>query len=344
MKNKLIGFILILSLVLASLPFSTKKVEAASLTHISDTQTNQTAGALSSHTITFVTPSGINAASTTTLNFDNGTVISGITSADIALSVNGVPGTTTFGSAGPTTWGFAATASTVTITAPTTGTPATASSSIVIKIGTAAGGTNRITNGALFTTDLTIGGTMADSALIQLFVVFNSIVNITASVAPTISFAISSNTLQFGTLSTTLPRYATTTSGGSPSDTVAHTITVSTNSTSGYSITFQGSTLTSGTSTISAITGSPATSSPGTPQFGLYSDISGGTGASVATNYATPSSFFFGATSSTTDLLGSGTAPTTTVTYSLHYLANISATTTAGSYSANITYIATPQF
>ena len=308
-------------------------------------QTNQTAGQLSSHNITFVTPSGINAASTTTLNFDNGTVISGITAADISLSVNGVTATTSVTATGTSIWYFTYTASTVTISAPTTGTPAAASSSLIIKIGSQVpGGTDRITNGAVYTTNLAIGGTMADTATIQLFIVYNSIVNITAAVSPTISFSVSATALQFGTLGTSFPRYATTTSGGGGVDTVAHTLTVATNSTSGFSITLQGNTLTASTGTITPITGSPATSVPGTAQFGLYATLSGGTSVSVATNYATPGSFYFGATASTTDVLGSGTTPTDNATYAVHYLANISGSTPAGSYTSNLTYIATPQF
>jgi hypothetical protein len=347
MKNKLgqaLGLLLIVLLVTTGFPFSMKKANAAALTVMSDTQTDQTTGALSSHTITFVTPSGIVASATTTLNWDNSTVIAGLTPTDVNILVNGASQTVS-GTAGASTWGVTFTASTVSIKAQTSGTPAAASSSIVIKIGTAAGGTNRITNGSVGTTILTIAGTIADTGQIAEPVITNSIVNITATVAPTISFAISNNTLEFGTLNSGSARWATSTAGGSTVDTVAHTLIISTNSISGYNITLQGLTLTASTGTITPITGSPAASSPGSSQFGLYALESGGSASATTTaNYRTAGSYYFGATSTTADLLGTCTGPTAAATYSVHYIANISPTTPAGAYATNLTYIATPLF
>lgn len=343
MKNKLIGATLIVLFLITGFSFSVNNADAAALTHLSDTQTNQTMGALSSHAITYVTPSGINAASTTLLSFNNATVIAGLTTPDIALSVNGVAQTVTVGAAGASTWGFAFTASTVTITAQTSGTPAAASSSILIKIGTAAGGTNRITNYASATTTLlTIAGTTADTGVIALPVITNSIVNITATVSPTISFTIDTNALQFGTLSSAAARWATSTAGGSGADVSGNILTIATNSTSGFSITLQGSTLTASSGTIAAAN-PVASSTVGTPQFGLYAVETGGT-ATTTPSYAGVGTYFFGASSSTASILGSGTAPTATATYAIHYIANISALTPAGSYATNLTYIATPQF
>jgi hypothetical protein len=340
-----VSSILILMLVVSTFNFHIHKVNAASLTDISDTQTNQTSGALSSHSITFATPTGIGTSSTTVLTFDNGTSISGITSADVSIYVNGIIATSTFGAAGPTTWGFSNTSNTITVTAPSTGTPASASSSIVIIVGSqVSGGTDRILNGAVGITTLTIGGSITDGGYANLFVVVNSIINITAAVVPTITFSISSNTLQFGALTTGAARYATSTAGGSSIDTTAHTLILSTNSTSGFNITFQGTTLTASSGAIAPLVVAATSSLPGTEQFGLNSDISGGMGTSVGANYATPSLFYFGATATTTDLLGSGNSPTTAVTYSVHYIANISGSTHSGSYSSNITYIATPQY
>ena len=329
-------------------PFSLKKAQAAALTQLSDVQTNQTMGQLSSHTIQFVTPSGIPSTTTSTLVFNNATTIAGLTSNDISITVNGTVATSSVGAPTAANWGIAFTASTVTLSSPTGVAGAAASSSILIKIGTAATSTavNRITNYASATTTLltitTAGGT--DSAVIALPVITNSIVNITATVSPTITFTIDTNALQFGTLNSSLARWATSTAGGSGSDVVGNVLTINTNSTSGFSITLQGSTLTASSGTITPITGSPAVSATSTSQFGLYAVETGGTGATSSVNYRTAGSYFFGATATTTSVLGSGTSPTATATYSIHYIANISPTTPAGAYSTNLTYIATPQF
>ncbi len=329
------------------LPFS-QVAYAASLTTLSDTQTEQTASTLSSHDISFVTPTGITAGQTITLTFDNSTSISAsLATADVALSVNGSAQTVTVGSNGASTWGFARTSATViTITSQSSGTPAAAGATVRIRIGTAAGGTNRITNGTAGTTVLTIGGTMADTGLIAEPVVANDVVNITATVTPTITFSISDNTIGFGTLSASTARYATGDTLGSGTDSVAHTVAVATNAASGYSISIQGASLTSGSNVIAAIGSTAAASNPGNEQFGIYATESGGSNNSVAAKYsdnATPK-FAYAATSSTADTLGSGTSATATATYSIHYIANISGSTKPGAYAANITYIAAPQF
>ena len=351
MKNNFrsfLGLLLIVFLVVAGFPFSTNRANAAALTHLSDTQTNQTMGALSSHAITFVNTTAITSSATTTLVFNNATTIAGITSGDIALFINGVIATTTVGAAAAATWGFAFTASTVTITAPTAGTPAVASTSILIDIGTAATSTavNRITNFASATTTiLTITTSVGDTAQIALPVITNSIVNITATVAPSITFSIDANALQFGTLTSGAARWATTTAGGSPGDVSGNQLQIATNSTSGYNITLQGSTLTASTGSITPITGSPAASSPGSPQFGLYAlETGGATTATTTANYRTSGTYYFGATATSTDTLGVSTGPTSTATYNVHYIANISGSTPSGAYATNITYIATPLF
>ena len=329
------------------LPFS-QIAFAASLTTLSDTQTEQTASTLSSHDISFVTPTGITAGQTITLTFDNSTSISAsLATADVSLSVNAAAQTVAVGSNGASTWGFARTSATViTITSQSSGTPAAAGATIRIRIGTAAGGTNRITNGSAGTTVLTIAGSMADTGMIAEPVVSNDVVNITATVTPTITFSISDNTIGFGTLSASTARYATGDTLGQGTDVAAHTVAVATNAASGYSISIQGASLTSGSNVIAPIGATSAASSPGNEQFGIYATESGGSNNTVAAKYSdsvTPK-FAYGATATTADTLGSGTSATATATYSVHYLANISGSTKPGSYAANLTYIATPQF
>jgi hypothetical protein len=171
----------------------------------------------------------------------------------------------------------------------------------------------------------------------------NEVVTVSGTVDQALTFAVSTTTIAFGTLSSTASRYANTTTG-SASDTIAHTMTLATNSGSGYSISVQGATLTSGGFTITAIGSTPATASTGTEQFGIYATKSGGVNGTIDATYATASSFGYDATATTSATFATGSSATQTETYSLHYLANISATTEAGSYSTGLTYVATANF
>jgi len=58
---------------------------AASLTALSDTLSNSTASATSSHIIKFTTPTGIAASKTVVLTFDNGTSTAGVTASDVTI-------------------------------------------------------------------------------------------------------------------------------------------------------------------------------------------------------------------------------------------------------------------
>ena len=108
----------------------------------------------------------------------------------------------------------------------------------------------------------------------------------------------------------------------------------------------QGATLTSGLNTIDAIGATNAASAIGTEQFGLYATKSGGVNGTITTRYsdnATPE-FAYNATAGAADTLASGSSATATETYSIHYIANISASTEPGSYQTNITYVGTGNF
>ncbi|MBI3626506.1 hypothetical protein HY224_00480 [Candidatus Uhrbacteria bacterium] len=162
------------------------------------------------------------------------------------------------------------------------------------------------------------------------------------SVSQSLTFAISANSINFGTLDTAAARFATTTSGSS-SEAEAHNFTVSTNATNGYTVTVKGATLTSGGATITAIGGTNTASATNTEQFGLRINAAGGSGA-VTAPYAA-SGFAYAATSSTTSQVAS--APSgdgVTTTYSVRYIANISSTTESGSYTATLNYVATANF
>jgi hypothetical protein len=161
-------------------------------------------------------------------------------------------------------------------------------------------------------------------------------VTVTASVDETLTFTLGSQNVSLGTLTP-----STTGSGTS-------TMSASTNAASGYAITISGSTLSSGGNQIAAMA-TTAPSSQGTGQFGINlrdnatpnvgSDPSGGSGA-AASNYNTVDQFRF----VSGETVASASGATNTTSYTVSYIANISATQPAGSYSTTLTYIATATF
>jgi hypothetical protein len=168
---------------------------------------------------------------------------------------------------------------------------------------------------------------------------------ICASVAQqNITFSLSANSVDFGSLSSSATRYATSSAGGSASEPGggAHTISVSTNAGSGYTLTVSGATLTSGANTITAIGATAASPAVGTNQFGLRATVSGGTGTVVAPYNDTTPKYGYD-TSTQPDVLATASAGSTD-TYTVNYIANISATKPAGSYTTTLTYIATASF
>lgn len=162
-------------------------------------------------------------------------------------------------------------------------------------------------------------------------------VTVTASIDEAVSFTLGTTTVPLGTLTN-----ATTGSGTS-------SMTASTNAASGYSIAVNGSTLTSGSSTITALS-SPTASSVNNKQFGINlvsnstpsvgSAVSGtGTGA-AATGYNTTNNFKF----VSGDTVASAAAPTDDNTYTVSYIANITGSTAAGAYQAQLNYVTTANF
>ena len=342
----------LLALVLAfvSVGFIPQTAEAAALTTLSDTLSTAKISTLANHDISFVTPTGVASGGTIILTFPGSfSVAAGLTFTDIDVLDNGA-NVTLAAAPSVATWGAVRTSGTV-ITLTNGTTAVTAGHTIRIKIGTNATnqstGVNQITNDTTTGTKaIAVSGTFGDTGSISVQLITDDTVAISATVAQSISFSISSNTIAFGTLDSAAARFANT-STGSASDVVAHTLAVSTNAPSGYTVTVQGGTLTSqqnSSNTITAIGASPAASSVGTAQFGIYATKSGGVNGTIATPYATASSFGYNATATTSATLASGTTPTATETYSLHYLANIAATTAAGTYATSLNYVATANF
>lgn len=169
----------------------------------------------------------------------------------------------------------------------------------------------------------------------------------TASGVPqTISFSISDNSTGFGELSAVQSRYATDDTVGSTTDTAdAHTISIASNASSGYSMTVTGTTLTCSSctngATITAVGASPVATSVGSEQFGLRLIKNSGTG-STSSPYSTNNWALD--TASFPDLVATGLGDSVTTVFGVRYLSNIAAISEAGIYSAVITYTVTATF
>jgi hypothetical protein len=165
----------------------------------------------------------------------------------------------------------------------------------------------------------------------------------TITVPQLITFSISDNTIGFSSVNSASARFATGDTTGSASDTSAHNMQIATNAPSGYSISYSGTSL-SGPETITdAVITNDADGSPSSKQFAVGFSTDGG--ATITSSYdhnPTPGSRDWKFT--TSDLIATEATPTATQTISAFYLANVSATTSAGAYGGVITYVATANF
>ncbi len=159
-----------------------------------------------------------------------------------------------------------------------------------------------------------------------------------------VTLSISDVAIGFGTLSTTAATWANGAATGSATDVAAHTISITSNARSGYALTYNGATLTSGSNTVSVATiTDDADGTAGSEQFAINFDKTTGN-ASITAGYDNDDGpdWKFVASSTTTVVSESGSTATETI--EARYLANIAATTEPGSYSTNITYILTATY
>jgi hypothetical protein len=177
-----------------------------------------------------------------------------------------------------------------------------------------------------------------------------------------------------GTVGTTsgVPDCSTSTSGAisfnqlfSPTDTATATsqMAASTNAGSGYNITVNGATLTSGSNTISAMGASATAGVRGTSQFGLNLRANTTTtstpaiGIDVApspngTNlrgqaiapYNTIDQFAYHSTDQVSDSGNGGLGGTDAQIFTVSYIVNVPGSQPAGTYTTTLTYICTPTF
>ncbi len=359
--ESIVGSVLILSMVLFMSGAPSVAI-AASLTNMYDSMSRLSVDALSDHSIQFRTPTGVTSGQTIVLTFPSD--FDGSSDPDGALDFNDVDlfedttpdgvcdgtGETLVASGASSSQWNAAFSSTenrvLTLTSGGASATIAAASEVCIKIGeNATGGSgnsqyiNPSTNGSKIIT-VAAG---ADSGSITVTILSNDQVAVTASVDQSISFTISDNSIEFGTL-TSADDFFADDSGGNATEVEAHTLVVGTNASNGYTLSLNGTTLTCvacGNTTISAIGSSNTASSPGTEQFGVRFTASGGSGT-VTAPYAA-SGFAFD-TAAFPDEVASHTGPSANTTYSARYLANISSVTEAGSYSTNLTYTAVANF
>ncbi|MEX2209403.1 MAG: hypothetical protein WD603_03775 [Patescibacteria group bacterium] len=166
------------------------------------------------------------------------------------------------------------------------------------------------------TYDADTGGNLIDQDDVA-FPIESSTVTVSADVGQTLSFALSATSANLGTLS------------DSSVSTDDHTLTVSTNASGGYTLTGQGSTLTSGSDTVPFVTDGTVTT--GVSEYGVA--FAGASGHPAGDQDLT-----------TTTTVASSTGPVSNATTTATYKASIVASQPAGSYQSSITYIATATF
>ena len=163
-------------------------------------------------------------------------------------------------------------------------------------------------------------------------------ITVTAAVDETLTFTLATATVALGILST------------SATGTGTSSMTLATNASTGYSVSYSGTTLTSGTNTITAMTTAGA-STMNSKQFGINlmsnttpaigSNVTGSGSGTASTGYSTTNQFKFNPAG---DVVATATVPTNSNVFTTSYIANIDGATAAGAYQTILTYTATANF
>ena len=347
--KKLLTYFLISGLIVFFPPISSR---SAALDTISDSMTRFKASTLSSHDITFDLDGSNTFATTETLTIDfdedgGEFVVDGASSAIADFGFNdgtertivGVDGDCTgHSAANDVAVGINDTTGVVTFEACGSFSASGAGATVNIEYGTAAGGTNRVTNPAAATYVIDIGGTSGDDGKFAIAIIAEDQIPVTASVDPSITLTVAVTTLALGTLSTS----SVSTSG-------ANDITVGTNGTNGYTITVrdEGSGAADGlynTPATYLVASADAVLAIGTEGYGAQCQKTAGDGACDATfNYWGTDQV--GGLQRTLDTFASyGSKPSGSDTFQIRVKAAISTATEAGDYNDTATVIATGNF
>lgn len=339
-------------LTLFMVPFAQETRATTYVTSVSDVMSSLKKSTASSHTITFVTPTGAtDATDTIVITFPSDFNFTGKTEAMLSFThgvTTGLEATETL-AASPTAaaWGaaFSGTQNRVlTLTAPSDGTGSAAVSAghkLIITY-TAGLSYNPSTSGPY---QVYIDGLFGDMGSYTVYILDDDQVVVTGTVNQSLTFAISDNSIAFGTLTSSNARFAGGAAGtDGPGSSSAHNLTIATNAPTGYNITYNGTTLTSGGNTITAatITGDQD-GAPNSAQFAIGFTRDGDATIATAYNQVTPN-FNYSFVPSVTTTIVSEVVPTATETIAAFYLANISGLTKSGIYTSTITYTATANY
>lgn len=370
MDKKTIRILAILALVLTPmLSALVGSAEAAALTSVKDTVSDSGLSANSNHEIRFVATSGVSAAGTITLTFDDtgdAYDLTGVGFADMDLDA-GVCSSETSRTLGSTasgaTWGVNVNTSTDVITL-TSGTDTiTAGHCVIIKIGTnASGGTNQINNpssASVYDLDITSGASDTGKTLLAVL----SHVTADVTVDETLTFTVSG--IASGACSSRTSDVTTTATSVSFGSVVADTfyeacqgLLVSTNATGGYSVTVQqdGDLTSAGLDTVDAgvcdgtcdISTEDGWATPTNNGFAYCVDDVANTDA-VATNPcsdgATAGYRLFGTLGTDTpEVIMSNSGVVSGSEIEVGYQISIDGAQPAGTYSNELIYVATPTY
>ncbi len=352
---KITNVLLILSLSLygfSVLPFLAN-ANASSLTPLTDVMSNSggygtsgpqtvsTAGV--SHSFEYTTPTAYTTSSTVDIYIQTGSTIGGgeATSAFSAVAassvtVNGTAAAAPTVTTGVTDSNFSGyTFTEVAITVPV----AVASGATVTIDGITA--TNPST--ASSTTNqyvIDIQDSNSNDGYMAVPIVSNVSVAVSGRVTPSINFSLSSNTTSFGIMQLAVVNTSTPTT----------TLTISTNAQSGAIVYVydHGTGSAAGLYNSVAnhnIASATATLAGGTEGYGINAAATAGTvGSMTVSSPYNGTGDAVGGLSLTSTTLATGTSPMAGVTIAVTYLAAINATTPAGVYNDNVTYVATGKF
>ena len=345
--------IALLILLLSIIPYLSLKndAQAAALTAMSDTLTRLDNAVLSSHTVAFTLPGGDEFASGEDITYDfdedgSGWTVDGAgsivgdfdfddgtgdqTIVDVDGDCSGHSGTD------EVVIGINDATGVVTVSACGSYDGSGNGATITLEYGTAAGGTNRVTNPAAGSTVLAIdhaSGTNTGSLAVPIMT--DDQVTVSATVDATITSALSSTACALGTLT------------DSSIQTCNYTNTVSTNASSGYSSTIiEDGNLRDGANDIDDETGDTDVDQ-GSEEYGVSSNDTTGAQAIVDTDGSgcdgtDPEAA--SAITGTAQEYADDTVPVSAQVTTLCHAASITATTPAGSYSHLVTPITTGTF
>jgi len=327
LKFKLIKALSILSIFVFIFSFLPTTL-AAPLTSISNTMSRLRVSETSNHTIVFTAPSGISSGQTVTLAFPASSFTMGASLSGVTINGNVVTSAS---------WS----APTLTITA--SGSSTVAPGNVATIVIPSAQITNPSTPGTYI---ITIGGTFGDTGKFAVAIVGNDSFTVNANVDPTLTFALDSTSVNFGTLSSTS---VSTAVSAQTSNSYVRT-TISTNANGGYTLRVRSQ----GNGSNPGLHNASANFTIGSADYSYNStanlDLTHGYGLQAVSAGATILAPYNGSSNNvggfqrTAQALASHGNVVADQTIDLILRAKVSGATPAGSYVDSVTLIATANF